>query len=307
MVSLVEGYLALRRKLGAALEIEGRQLLGFARYADGIGHRGPITTDLAISWAKLPALASPLYWARRLDIVRRFARHRLPYDPQTQVPPEGILGPSYRRKHPYIYSEEEIGALIGAATKLSPPDGLRPYTYATLLGLLASTGLRIGEALRLTRGDVDFTTGLLRVSETKFHKSRLVPLHPSTTKALLAYAQKRDCQPGLAGTKAFFPSDLATSLKYDQVRSTFACIRQRLGWASGQARRPPRLHDLRHTFACRRLLTWYREGVPLDHKVPALSTYLGHVGVITTYWYFTAVPDLMAAAAERFERYAGGR
>jgi integrase len=184
MVKLVEDYLACRRKLGFALKIEGQELLRFAKFADQIDHRGPITTELAIRWAKLPKKADPIYWARRLDIVRRFAKHRALFDLCTEIPPEGILGPSYRRMPPYIYSNEEIADLILAASKLGPAKGLRPHTYVTLFGLLASTGLRISEALRLTRNDVDWKVGVLMVKASKFKKSRLVPLHHTTTEAL---------------------------------------------------------------------------------------------------------------------------
>ena len=177
MVKLVEDYLNCRRKLGFALKIEGQELLRFANFADQIGHRGPITTELAIRWAKLPKKADPIYWARRLDIVRRFAKHRVLFDLCTEIAPEGVLGPSYRRMPPYIYSNEEIADLILAASKLGPPKGLRPHTYVTLFGLLASTGLRISEALRLTCNDVDWKVGVLTVKASKFKKSRLVPLH----------------------------------------------------------------------------------------------------------------------------------
>lgn len=192
-VALAEDYLALRRKLGFELRVEGEELLRFARYADGVGHRGPLTIDLAIKWATQPSENHRLYRARRLDIVRRFATHRRIYDPGTEVPPLGLLGPSNGpRLVPCIYSDDEIVALMKETAKLRPRGRLGQYTYATLFGLLASTGLRISEALRLGRTDVDLTAGVLTVVETKFHRSRLVPMHPSTTAALLAYAARRD-------------------------------------------------------------------------------------------------------------------
>jgi len=301
MTSLAEEYLALRRKLGFRLEKPGRELLNFAGYADRVGHEGAITTEMAVRWAKLPHGADPLWRARRLDVVRRFARYRIAVDPGTEVPPAGMLGPSYRRKPPHIYSEDEIASLLGAAASLRPAAGLRPHTYTTLLGLLASTGLRISEALRLDRTDVDLGTGVLTIVETKFHKSRLVPLHPSSTAALSAYAERRDRRHPLLRNGAFLVSDVGSRLGYGGVRCTFVELRRRLGWLPQPGRRPPRIHDLRHTFACRRLLAWYQDGSEIHTKMPVLSTYLGHVKVTDTYWYLTAVPELMAIASARFE------
>lgn len=305
LVPLAEAYLALRRKLGFVLLKDSQRLLSFARYRDGIGHSGPLTTELAVQWARLPKTDNPTYWAIRLDVIRRFARHLRLLDPQTEIPPQGLLGPSCRRREPHIYSDIEITALLGAAAKLQPADGLRPRTFTCLYGLLACTGLRISEALRLKRPHADLTTGVLTIVETKFSKSRLVPLHPSATRALKAYAEMRDCYFPLAHAQEFFLTDPGIPLKYKAVRQTFAELRHCLGWVGVAGRRPPRIHDLRHTFACRRLLAWYQEGADVDLKVPALSTYLGHVGVSSTYWYFTAVPDLMATAAARFEQAVG--
>lgn len=304
LVNLAEEYLAFRRGLGFAMRVEGAELLRFARYAGSIGHHGPITTDLAVRWAKLPKDADPLYWARRLDIVRRFAKHRVLFDAATEVPPDRMLGPSYRRRSPHIYSEGEIAALLRAAAGLGPTGGLRPHTYVTLFGLLASTGLRISEAVRLTREAVDLDAGVLTISETKFHKSRLVPLHPTTTAALRRYAARRDRYHPLVCLPAFFLTERGTSLKDWRVRMTFTALRESLGWVGrgGPARR---IHDLRHSFAVTRLLRWYQEGADIDHKIAALSTYLGHVKVTDTYWYLTAVPELLAIASARYERYAG--
>lgn len=300
-------YLSFRRDLGFALKIEGEQLLRFARHADGIAHRGPLTTDLAVRWAKLPQGADPLYWARRLDIVRRFAKHRRLFDPATEIPPEGMLGPSYRRPRPYIYGEGEIAALLKAASRLGPAGTLTPGSYVTLFGLIASTGLRLSEAVRLTRKEVDLDAGVLTVTESKFHKSRLVPLHPSTTEALKRYAAHRDHShyPSVE-SQAFFLTARGTPLSASTVRATFAGLRRSLGWTGRDGRRP-RIHDLRHTFAVRRLLRWYEEETDVDRKIAALSTYLGHVKVSDTYWYLTAVPELLAVTSARLERYKGLR
>lgn len=303
MVSLAEEYLASRRKLGFALRIEGVELLSFARYAEAMGHRGPLTIALALQWAKLPEEVSPLYWARRLDVVRRFAKYRFTFDPQTEIPPKKLLGPSYRRPPPYIYSHDEINALLQEAGKLPPVGSLRPRTYVVLFGLLASSGLRLREALRLTRADVDLRTGVLTVVKTKFHKSRFVPLHDSTTRALRGYAKQRDCCQSPTRSATFFVNRCRSALSNDGVQALFRAVRRRLVW-TGQSSRPPTIRDLRHTFAVSRLLRWYEEGADVDHKIAALSTYLGHVNVTDTYWYLTAVPELMAVTSARYERYA---
>jgi len=302
MTRLAAEYLALRRKLGFALKTSGSLLLNFARYADRSGHKGPITIDLAVRWARLPRTADPVWWAMRLDVVRQFARQRSAADPRTEVPPPGLLGPSHRRRDPHIYSEDEIAALLGAAAKLPPDDGLRSHTYTTLLGLLASTGLRVSEALRLDRAHVDLCDGVLTIVETKFRKSRLAPLHPSTKMVLRAYAERRDQHHPLMGGGPFFVSAAGTRLRYRTVLWTFDKLRRALGWVGKRGCRP-RIHDLRHAFACRRLLAWYREGSEIHSKVPALSVYLGHVAVSDTYWYLTGVPELMAIASARFEMH----
>jgi integrase len=306
MTALVEEYLAFRRKLGFALKTEGQELRSFAEYAERTGHAGPITAELAERWARLPHTADRVYWARRLGIVCRFAKHRLACDPLTEVPDPGFFGSSHRRREPHVYSEREIIDLLRAAARLGPSSGLRPKTYTTLLGLLASTGLRIAEALRLSRDEVDLDAGVLAVSETKFHKSRLVPLHATTIMALRCYAEHRDRFRPVPRARTFFLSDAGVPMKYRRVNETFVKLRRQLGWTGSGGRRPPRIHDLRHAFACRRLLSWYQDGADVNLKIPALSTYLGHVKVTDTYWYLSALPELMACAGTRFEK-GGGR
>ena len=302
MESRVQTYLTLRRNLGCALEREGSLLLDFARYSDRTGQEGPLTAELAVRWAKRPEGTNPIWWARRLDVVRRFARHQVALDPRTEVPLPRLLGTSHHRAQPHIYSDEEISALLRATGALVPRNGLRPFTYSTLFGLLVSTGLRISEALRLARADVDLQNGVLKIGETKFYKSRLVPLHATTTAALRKYQEQRDrlCPSAQAGT--FFVSDLGAALKQSAVWYTFVVLRRRLGWENRPQHRRPRIHDLRHTMACRRLRAWYEDGTDINQALPALSTYLGHANVTNTYWYLSAVPDLMSLASARFER-----
>jgi site-specific recombinase XerD len=191
MVDLAQEYLALRRQLGYALVTPGQALLAFARYADSIGHRGPVTIALAVRWAKLPQKAMPYWWARRLQIVRGFAQHRSLFEPGTEIPPADLLGPHFHRSTPHIYSNAEIRALLRAAKDLGPAGGLRCHSYVTLFGLLISSGLRISEALHLKRDEVDLQSGVLTVALSKFRKSRMLPLHPSTTQAMSNYAKRR--------------------------------------------------------------------------------------------------------------------
>jgi len=301
MTAWAKEYLDHRRKLGYRLHIEGQQLLRFAGWADHTGHRGPVTTDLALRWATLPKNGAPLYWARRLEVVRGLARYQAIFDPDTQIPPNRLLGPAHRRTTPYIYSEQEIVQLLAAAGALAPASGLRPRTYSTLFGLLASTGLRISEALTLRRDRVDLGQGVLTIDQSKFCKRRLVPLHLSTTQALRRYARCRDhCHP-VTQSDTFFLSGAGRALPYSTVRNTFSRIRQNLGWQPADGVRAPRIHDLRHTFVCRRILLWVAQGIDVDHAITTLSTYLGHRKVTDTYWYLTGVPELLALAAKQFE------
>lgn len=303
MHGLVEDYLTTRRALGFQLRVEGQELVRFARFADAAGHVGPVTTALALRWATLPKGCNRRYWARRLDLVRRFAQYRALFDAATEVPPHGLLGPSYHRVEPPILTTEQLGTLMRAAATLPTRWTLRPWTYVTLLGLLATTGLRISEALHLRLGDVDFGTGVLTVRKSKFHGTRLVPVHPSTLVALRNYTVRRDARHPQPKSDSFFLSEHGTSLKYCKVRETFATLRQVVPKPLGLGRRPLHIHDLRHYFAVTRLLRWYEEDCEIGNKIAALSTYLGHVKVTDTYWYLTACPALLAVTAKRFERY----
>lgn len=302
LLPLVEEYLSVRRGLGFALEQPAWLLRDFARYAYAVGHRGSLTTELAVSWALASRSGEHAQAVRRLGAVRQFARYRALLDPATEVPPPGLLGRLPRRRQPHIYSDAELAALLYQASLLLPRRGLRPRTYVAFFSLLASTGLRLSEACRLAVEDVDLNDGVLTVREGKFRKARLVPLHPSATEALARYAANRDacCE----GPGSFFRTERTPTLNKEAVEKTFGRIRQRLGWTAQGRARQPRIHDLRHSFAVRRLVRWYQEGADLDRKLLALSTYLGHARVSDTYWYLTGVPELMAIAAQRFERFA---
>jgi integrase len=307
MTARAEAYLMARRALGVRLRIEGQQLLCFARFADSQDPRATLTEAVALAWARCSVKATRMGQARRLEVVRPFARWLLAHEPDTEVPGTGLLGPGHRRKPPHPFTDAEIHDLLAAANELRPAGGLRPRTFAALFGLLACTGLRPGEAVRLRDQDVDLTAGCLTVRETKFHKSRLVPLHPSATRALRRYARERDRQLSDHGTDAFFLLDGGLPVSVSKAQTAFERIRVRLHWAARAGRRAPRLYDLRHRFACARLLHWHTKHADVDRLLPRLATYLGHVKVSDTYWYLSAEPALMAVCAARFERFVRPR
>ena len=264
----------------------------------------PMTIDLAVQWAESSRSSNPAQAVRRLAVVRQFARYRALFDPATEVLPVGLLGRIPRRPPPHIYTDAEVACLLQQASRLLPRHGLRPATYVAYFSLLVSTGLRLSEACRLTTDDVDLVNGILAIRETKFRKSRLVPLHPSATQALARYADRRAACCAAPRSEYFFRTEHSPRLTRDTVERTFGRIKQRLGWTGHGRTRQPRIHDMRHTFATRRLLRWYQEGADVDHKILALATYLGHAKVTGTYWYCTAVPELLAITSQRFERFA---
>ena len=303
MTVKVDAYLSFRRSLGFLLRSEGVMLRQFAIYVDATGHHGPLTTELAPQWARATTSTDQLYWARRLEVVRCFARHLATTEPGTEIPPRGLLGPAHRRNRPHIFSDAELAALMVATSQLSPSDGLRPHTYRTLIGLLATAGLRISEALHLDRTDVDLVRGRLTVRETKFRKTRWVPLHPTATAALRSYAEFRDRAMPKPQNDRFFVNQRGLGLPYSTVQTVFSKLCNSLGIVGTGRRRRPHLHDLRHTFACRRIEMWTEAGIDLAHAVASLSVYLGHAKVTDTYWYLTATPELLAQAATRFEAF----
>lgn len=305
MAARVTTYLGTRRALGHDLRIQGSQLYRFAQFADEQGHHGPLTLALAVAWALAgPRQRTPRGPARRLGLLRPFARYCALFEPETEVPPPRLLGSLHHRPVPHIYADEEILQMQAAAQQLSPAGGLRPLTICCLIGLLAATGLRIGEALHLSDGDVDLEQGLLTVRAAKFHKSRLVPLHPSACLALGAYRAVRQEHLPQARDTAFLLLDNGQAVSGQCARRAFARISTRLGWHQWPLGTRPRLYDLRHTFACRRLLDWYAAGVDVQWALPHLATYLGHGKLSDTYWYLTATPALLGVAGERFEQRA---
>ncbi|MCC7375681.1 MAG: tyrosine-type recombinase/integrase [Verrucomicrobiales bacterium] len=295
MLARVQAYLRHRRSLGYALRIEGQLLVKFARFADHRGHRGPPTKGLMLSWATQPSKGTRLYKARRLEIVRTFAKHHAAIEPSTEVPPRHVLGPAHRRTPPHIYTEEQIRTLMVRARRLS--GGLRPKTYETLVGLIACTGLRISEALGLRVADIDFDEGVLTIRESKFRLTRLVPVHRSTVEALRHYNTRRlHLWPH---APHFLVSDRGAPLPRSTVYHTFRQLAGSIVPTSNRS--TARIHDLRHTFACRVIERWERTKRRAAGRIAVLSRYLGHARVTDTYWYLTATPDLLDAAAKNFK------
>jgi integrase/recombinase XerD len=295
-----EKYLAVRRALGFKLDGQGQMLLQFVDHLEAKG-AVVVTTELALAWATRPSGTTPIHQRHRLSVVRGFARHMRAIEPRTEVPAEDLLPARYHRTAPYLYSPSEVAELMTAARSLRSP--MRAAAIETLIGLLAVTGMRVGEAIELDRDDVDLPGRLLVVRSGKNEKSRRVPLHPSTTAALADYAGRRDQRCRRPRSSKFLTGDRGARLSPSTLNSDFDWLRRQTGlFARSSTSRPPRLHDLRHTFALRTLLNWYRAGMDVQAQLPVLSTYLGHVDPKSTYWYFEAAPELLALAAERLEQ-----
>lgn len=306
MRAKVQSYLAYPRHAGFQLRVEGQQLLSFARFAEKSDHHGPLTLDLAIRWATASQQPSPLTASRRIEVLRPFARYCQQLEPGTEIPPRRLFGCGHRRLRPHIYTAAESRALLSATKKLHPPGGLRGLCCRAIFGLIAAAGLRPSEATGLERADVNLQRGIVPIRHAKFGKSRWVPLHPTTTRVLQRYAQLRDRDPRAGQTQAFFVGDYGRTARVANLEYAFGQLRRALQWSARGGHPAPRIQDLRHTFVCRTLQWWCESGVDMDRHILALSTYLGHAKVTDTYWYVTATPDLMALAAQRFERFAGG-
>jgi len=290
-------YLELRRSLGHELAEARWFLPGFVAYLDGLG-ASTVTIESALDWAQQSPTGQPTtVGPRRMTAARGFARYLAGIYPGTEIPPLGLMPHRQRWRPPFIYSTADIETLMSRARILirSP---LRAATYETLVGLLAAGGLRIGEAIKLDRSDIDWSGSLLLIRESKFGKSRLVPLHSTAMQALSAYAELRDELEPRPEASSFFVSQTHRRLCYVVVRQTFRQLVDTAGVGAG-APSAPRLHDLRHTFAVRTLLSWYRSGKDVQAKLPWLSTYLGHREPASTYWYLSAAPELLSLAAAR--------
>jgi len=290
----------MRRALGFKLDSWGPRLMSFVRFCEDRGATA-VTTDLAVEWATTTSRGSDheAYQARRLDVVRIFARHLQPLDPATEVPAEDVLDRRQWRIPPYLYSPREVTALMSAARTLRP--AFRAKTWRTLIGLLAVTGMRQGEACSLRRGDVDLDAETIVIEDSKFGKSRMVFLHPTTAAALRAYSRARDEAFPEPAADTFLVNSQGRPLNSGNTPKTFAVLVATAGINAPAGQRAPRLHDLRHLFTVATLLDWYRDGGDVQARLPVLSTWLGHVDPKSTYWYLSAVPELLALAAARLE------
>jgi len=297
----LNNYLTLRRQLGFKLVMPAKLLPNFVRFAEKKRARF-ITTDVALRWATQPPNIIPAQRANRLGMVRRFAEYLSAFEPRTEIPSKKLLPYQFRRQTPYLYRDDEVLRLIEAARQINPADEIKGVTYATLFGLLAATGMRVGEAVALDRENVDLNHDLITVRRAKGNKARFVPLHKSTTRELSRYSAVRDRTFPEPISKSFFVSERGTRLLHCTVNRWFLWAACMVGLRKRGERRGPRLHDLRHRFAISMLLTWYRSKTDVEARLPELATYLGHVHVRHTYWYLSAAPELLRLATLRLER-----
>jgi integrase/recombinase XerD len=306
--SRLEDYLRLRQSLSYKDSVTRHLLEAFVDHIEATGHQGPIRAETAVDWAR--QASSRCYRtgaAPRLCIVRGFLVHLKAFEPDTQVPSPGLVTEP-RRRQVHLYSPEQIVCMMEADGWFWKPGSFRQKTYRTIIGLLASTGLRIGEALRLTvdQAHLDHDPPYLEIRDTKFHKSRLTPLHPTTADKLREYlaARKQHVHSRVANT--CFINEHGRPLRYSMVRKAVLQAQRHAGFIreEGPGHQGPALHALRHSFAVRRLLTWYRAGANVRAQLPNLSVYLGHLGMVETYRYLSATPELLTVAGEMFSRYA---
>jgi integrase len=301
----VQEYLSMRRDLGFKLRDAGKGLLDFVTFMEQ--HRAPyITQALALAWAQQPANVQPAHWAQRLSFVRGFARYRSASDPRTQIPAPDLLPFQPRRARPYLYSDDEIKRLLRAALNMPyryKRGALLPQVYYCFFGLLSVSGLRLGEALNLKLEDVDLKTAVLTVRGAKFGKTRLVPLHTSTCKELADYISQRQRHWAERPVSSYlFVSSRGTRLDGGTVHRIFYALSRQVGLRGPSDRHGPRLHDLRHRFATRTLVNWYRSNQDPERRLPLLSAYLGHVHVTDTQWYLEGAPELMREAMRHLEQ-----
>lgn len=304
-----DNYLSERRGLGYILRSPGQSINEFAHYVDTFNCKRPLTVEVMANWAKQDKFKSnnPLTWAHRLKKLRPFARYLQQFEPETEVPDKSVFGSVSYRLAPHIYTEKEIIDLLSAAHHLKQKNDLYCATYETLFGLLASTGIRISEAVHLINNDVDLKHGMLTIRQTKFAKSRYVPLHSTTTEALKKYYLVRNSYVETTGDTSFFiishGQNIGQPLTTRQVRYVFSKLRNQLNWVNRGGHDAPRIHDLRHTFIVRRMMLWHSQDMNIDQHILSLATYVGHSSITNTYWYLTCAPELMALAGNKFELF----
>jgi integrase/recombinase XerD len=301
----VQDYLELRRNLGFKLHDAGKALPDFVMFMER-QQASYITQPLALAWAQQPRKVQASHWARRLSFVRQFAHHRSATDPRTQVPAPGLLPFRPKRARPYLYSDDEIRRLLSASLQLPcryERSALRPWTFHCLLGLLSVSGMRLGEVRNLKLHDVDLAAAVVTIHGTKFGKSRLVPLHPSTCQVLADYIARRERHwPGQSATDYLFVSNRGNRLDGAEIHRTFYALSRQVGLRGLTNSHGPRLHDMRHRFATKTLVHWYQSGQDPQRYLPILSSYLGHVHVADTQWYLNVSPELMREAMRRLEQ-----
>lgn len=309
LTQALDEYLALRHALGFKLRQTARELPRFVQFMEREG-ADFITTKLAFRWAQENPEAKSVTHADRLAMVRRFAAWRSAEDPRTEIPPVRLLPRRYQRPTPYIYSTQEVESVVSTAASLPSESGLRGFTFSTVFGLLAVTGMRVGEVVALNRDDVDLQAGFLTIRQGKLGKSRFVPIHATTKDVLGRYAEKREAILPCANTPAFFVSERGRRISAWSAEDNFITVSRMIGLrlptVEGRRGRGPRLHDLRHRFAVSTLIDWYRVGADVDREIPKLATYLGHEGPAQVYWYLQAVPELLELATQRSQRAASG-
>lgn len=294
----LERYVCMRQGLGYKYDSPARRLSDFVSFMEARGAE-TITVALAMEW--VTKIGRQPTWAIRLTDVRCFAQHLAHFDPLTEVPPTDLV-PVGRRAKPYIYSDAEIEALVAAALALPPANALRRWTYHCLFGLIAVAGLRHSEALNMHSDDVDLDQGVLTIRESKFGKSRLVPLHATTISVLRDYSARRDAHLAPPRSPYFFVAEQGGRLLHQYVHRVFWRLSRQIGLRQKGQRNGPRVHDLRHRFAVQTLINWYRAGLDIEQQLPVLSTFLGHAYVRDTYWYLSATPELMSHAARRLDK-----
>lgn len=303
IIAQVEDYLVSRRAMGFDLRGEGYQLRAFARFA-GEQAAEPLALELLLRWVHGSVAPGPITAARRVEVPRPFLKYCRQFDPRCPALPLGLCGPGHRRLSPHIYTKAEVAALLIAAGELQPT-GLRPLTYVTLFGLPAATGMRLSEALHLERKDLNLDQPSLTVRETKFKKSRLVPIHRTTANALAVYRNATLATRRCSGVETVFIASVGRSIPKRTIHNVFDRLRRRLGWVARGGHARPRIHDLRHTFICQALLRG-RQDNRIDHVADAISTYVGHAKVSDTYWYISATPEMMSGVPQRFSRFSSG-
>ena len=295
----VEMYIEHCHRLGYVYAGTKRSLENFVEFAEQKGHVGPLTKTLAMEWATDSKINKRSAWARRLSLLHVFAKYCKAIEQKTEIPLSNIYGSTLHRPMPHIYSSDEIHRLMMATKFMKSKNGLKPIVFKYLIGLLASTGIRISEAIKLTDDDVDLTNGLLQIKESKARKSRCVPLHLSTLKALKKYVSLRNDCINYKQSNAFFINEKGNALAIGPTEVNYRWLREKVGLKNN-----PRLYDFRHTFACNCLLKWYEEEKNIDEMIVYLSTYLGHSNTVDTYWYLTATPELFAIVTKRFEEFS---